>query len=108
MPKDFPYAYHNLQQSLREIEPHLVRNQLQPPEHLNSHIDPKVTPQQLERCIVTLQHYVEPMKNGSNFEQKVTGMLLERFISDAKHFQGDLVEQTECMGMQSCFTLETH
>ena len=104
--KNFPYAYHNLQEELRELAPHLIRNNLELPAHLNANIDPKVTPQELYACITKLQSYVDPMKGGNNFEQKVTGMLLERFISDAQHFQDDLAEQIQCMGgIQSHLTL---
>ena len=99
--KDWPYAYHNLQESLRELIPHLQRNGLTEPHSLNKYIDPKITPAQLKDCIDTLTPSIQPMKESTALEPKVTGMLLERFIMDIEHFKHDIEKEIGVMGLDS-------
>lgn len=91
---DFPYAYLNLMESFRELIPHLKRNELTIPPALNSDIDPQVTPKQLKACNDIFSTYVKSMKESSVIEQKVTGILLERFLMDSETFVRNLLEES--------------
>ena len=90
---DFPYAYHDLKESFRELIPHLKRNALAIPEPLNGDIDPQLTPKQLQACEAIFSSYVKSMKESTVLEQKVTGILLESFLMDAEIFVSKLLDE---------------
>lgn len=97
--KDWPYAYQNLQESLRGLIPYLERSNLPLPEALNKYIDPAVTLEQLTSCITVLLNDKMVVQDGTSLEQKMTTMLLDRFIMDATFFKNDLVEEMGLMGI---------
>ena len=86
---NFPYAYRNLQESFNELVPHLKRNGLKVPKplrHRISYVTAKETSRELQDCIIILKEDESQMHNCMFLEQKLTKLLLERFIVDAEYF----------------------
>jgi len=90
---DFPYAYLNLKETFRELTPHLKRNGLAIPPALDGDFDLRVTAKQLRACESIFSTYVKSMKDSSVIEQRVTGILLERFLMDSETFVSNLLEE---------------
>lgn len=92
-PRNWPYAYRNLQDSLGELGPHLKRLGLNLDTlSLKPTID-RDTPKELSSCIDALSTIkqsinegVEHGTYGTSIEPKVTEMLLDRFVHDAQIF----------------------
>ncbi len=101
--KNWPYAYNNLKESLKELEPHLKRLNQDVPEPLAQYIDPKTTQKQLQGCIANLSEIKENISIDISFESKVTGMLLERFLTDAQYFQDNLIGEIQTMGTEDFY-----
>ena len=87
--KNWAYAYRNIQVSLNELLSHLQRNNLEQPPPLSKRIAHK-TPTELEDCVEILKKGLSQIQNAKFLEQKLTKMLLERFIDDAQSFKTDL------------------
>jgi ankyrin repeat protein len=106
--KNWPYAYGNLQKSLKELTDRLKENNLKDLKPLCEYINPKETPNQLREYIDVLTPVMIKLESSKILEDKITGMLIHRFTTDADYFKNDLVKEISIMSMDDIeFTLNS-
>lgn len=96
MTRNFPYAYRNLQGSLKEINEHLERCGLSTLEKPSTTITLK-TPEQMSRYIQTLQDNIQQLDSTAlpRLEKSLTIQLCEIFVDDASTFVKDLQHEID-------------
>ena len=93
--RNFPYAYSELQRSLKEINTHFTRTKVSSVQPLTTMIS-KTTPTELVTCLKNIDTSLKAIPSSAPIvEIQVTGLLCERFKEDVTSFIEDLQHEID-------------